>query len=142
MIRVLIADDHDRVRQRMVAFLRDVPDISVVGEARDGQAAVDFAQQLQPDVILMDIRMPHLNGLQATGQLRTMGHHARVLLVSITDGPANGRAAARCGANGFLFKGGSRAELIAAIRWVYGRQSYYYSPAPAPFLAERPNPGL
>ncbi len=139
MIRVLIADDHDQVRKRMIAFLQDAPDISVVGEARDGQAAVDFAQQLQPDVILMDIHMPHLDGLRATEQLRAMGHHAHVLLVSITDGPTNGRAAARCGASGFFLKGSSREELIAAIRWVYGRELCYYSPAVTPFLRKRAN---
>ncbi len=123
----------------MVAFLRDAHGISVVGEARDGQAAIDSAQHLQPDVILMDIHMPDVDGLQATQQLRAMGNPARVLLISFEDGPAAAQAAARCGANGFFLKGGGPEELIAAIRWVCSRQ-VYYSPALAPFRSDHANP--
>ncbi len=138
MIRVLIADDQPGLRQRMVRLLKDAPDIAVVGEAEDGQAAVEFAQQLQPDVILMDIQMPRLDGLQATEQLKGAGHPARVLLISLGDSVEHARSAARCGANGLFLKGGTREELITAVRSVYGGQMYY-TPALIPLLSDQAN---
>ncbi len=106
-----------------------------MGEAQDGQAAVDLAQELQPDVILMDIQTPRLDDLSATEQLRALGHPARVLLYSFAESATNVRAATQCGALGLVLKGGSREELIMAIRLVR-RWKIYYSPAVARFFTE------
>ncbi len=119
MIRVLIADDHQLFRQGLRLLLSQATDIHIVGEARDGQEAVDLAQRLNPDVILMDIEMPHVNGLRATEQLTTSKHPARVLILSMKEAGKDVHAAAQSGAQGYLIKNCGREELIQAIRTVY-----------------------
>ncbi len=133
MIRVLIVDDHQLVRQGLAALLMKAKDIEIIGEARDGQEAIEQAQQLRPDVILMDIEMPRLNGLRATAQLTALGNPARVLVLSMRDDEKDVRAAVESGAIGYLVKNSSREELIEAIRAVsIGNPAFSRVVAPFP----------
>ncbi len=116
MIRVLIVDDHQLMRQGVVALLLKAKDLRIVGEARDGQEAVELAERLQPDVILMDIEMPRLNGLRATEQLTRSGSSASIIILSMRSDADDVREAIRSGAQGYLIKNSSREDLIAAIR--------------------------
>ncbi len=124
MIRLLIAEDHKLVREGFIAQLMNAEDIVVVGEARNGLEAIELAQRLQPDVILMDIEMPRLNGFRATEQLAALGQPARVLMTSMLDDERNVQAAAECGAAGYYAKGSPAEELQAAIRAVYRGEVY------------------
>lgn len=119
MIRVLIADDHQLFRQGLALLLSAANDIQIVGEARDGQEAVEVARQLNPDVILMDLEMPRVNGLRATEQLTLSKHPARILVLSMKEGERDVRAASQSGALGYLTKDSNRETLIQAIRSVY-----------------------
>jgi CheY-like chemotaxis protein len=119
MIRVLVVDDHKLVRQGLCVLLMKAQDIKTVGEARDGQEAIDLAQHLQPDVILMDIEMPRMDGLRATCQLTASGSACKVLILSMRLDEEAARQAAACGARGYLVKDTGRQELIAAIRAVF-----------------------
>ena len=118
MIRVLLADDQSLVRAGFTALLDARDDIEVVGEASDGAEAVDLARKLRPDVILMDIRMPVLDGVEATRRLVTAGSPARILVLTTFDLDEYVHAAIRAGASGFLLKDVTPAKLLEAIRIV------------------------
>jgi DNA-binding NarL/FixJ family response regulator len=120
MIRVLIADDQSLVRAGFTALLDARDDIQVVGEAADGASAVDLAKKLRPDVILMDIRMPGLDGLEATRQIAADPEIARVRVVILTTFGLDEYLfdALRFGASGFLLKDTEPADLAAAVRVV------------------------
>lgn len=118
MIRVLIVDDHQLFREGLGQLLSQATDIRIVGEARDGQEAIELTQRLNPDVILMDIEMPRVNGLRATEQLTTSKHPARILILSMKEAEPDVHAAAQSGAQGYLIKQCDREELIQAIRSV------------------------
>lgn len=125
MIRVLVVDDHQLMRQGVMALLLKAKDIKVVAEARDGLEALEKTARADPDIILMDIEMPRLNGLKATEQLIQDGTSARIIILSMRSDPNDVREAARCGAKGYLIKNSSREELISAIRTVYdGGKAY------------------
>ncbi|MFF4330624.1 response regulator [Streptomyces sp. NPDC001591] len=119
MIRVLIADDQPLVRRGLSLILAPHPDVEVVGEAGDGAEAVALAQELHPDVVVMDIRMPVLDGVRATAELARLHPRARVLALSTFDMDEYVVAALRAGAYGFLPKDVSPEELIAAVRTVH-----------------------
>ncbi|WP_412075325.1 response regulator [Streptomyces xanthophaeus] len=119
MIRVLIADDQPLVRRGLALILGPDPEFEVVGEAEDGARAVALAQQLRPDVVVMDIRMPVLDGVKATGELARVLPETRVLALSTFDMDEYVVAALRAGAYGFLPKDISPEELIAAVRTVH-----------------------
>jgi len=116
MIRVLIADDQAMVREGFGALLAAQPDLLVVGSAPDGAAAVTAARRLDPDVVLMDVRMPVMDGLEATRRLLTPGASVRVLILTTFDLDDYVYEALRSGASGFLLKDAPRADLIAAVR--------------------------
>ncbi|MEV0994138.1 response regulator transcription factor [Nonomuraea sp. NPDC050202] len=118
MIRVLIADDQGMVRTGFTVFLSGQPDIEVVGEAADGREAVERAAELGPDVVLMDVRMPVMNGLEATRELMARQSTAKVLILTTFDLDDYVYEALRAGASGFLLKDASAAQLAEAVRVV------------------------
>jgi DNA-binding NarL/FixJ family response regulator len=117
-IRVLIADDQALVRGGFQMILESQPDIEVVGEAADGREAIDLANRLAPDVVLMDVRMPHLDGVEATRRLVAHGVSSKVLILTTFDLDEYVYAAIRAGASGFLLKDVVPAQLVEAIRVV------------------------
>jgi DNA-binding NarL/FixJ family response regulator len=117
-IKVVVADDQGMVRSGFSILLTAQPDIDVVGEAVNGREAVARAAQLRPDVILMDVRMPVLDGLQATREITALGDGPRVLVLTTFDLDDYVYEALRAGASGFLLKDASAAELASAVRVV------------------------
>ncbi|GLX00419.1 response regulator transcription factor [Microtetraspora sp. NBRC 16547] len=117
MLRVLVADDQDLFRGGFSMILDAQPDITVVGEASDGVEAVRAAAELQPDVVLMDIRMPTMDGVEATRRIRA-ATSARVLVLTMFDLDEYVYAALGAGASGFLLKDAHRDELVRAVRVV------------------------
>jgi DNA-binding NarL/FixJ family response regulator len=119
-LRVLLADDQELVRTgfRMIIDARD--DLTVVGEAADGRLAIEAARRTRPDVILMDIRMPNLDGIAATQRLVEDGHPARIIMLTTFDLDEHVFAALRAGASGFMLKDVRAGDLVDAIRVVAG----------------------
>jgi DNA-binding NarL/FixJ family response regulator len=118
MTRVLIADDDDLMRAGLVELLSGEPEIEIVGEASTGREAVERARRLTPDVVLMDVRMPDLNGIEATGELTRAAPDTRVLILTTFEQDDYVFGALRAGASGFLLKRTRPEELIAAVRTV------------------------
>ncbi|GAA2420478.1 response regulator transcription factor [Nonomuraea africana] len=119
MIRALIADDQGMVRTGFTVFLSSQPDIEVIGEAANGREAVERAALLKPDVILMDVRMPETDGLQATRQILTSGDFLpKILILTTFDLDDYVYEALRAGASGFLLKDASALQLAEAVRVV------------------------
>ena len=118
MIRLLLADDQPLLRQGMTLVLEGEPDLAVVGEAADGVQAVDQALRLRPDVVLMDVRMPRMDGIEATRRLAEAAPAVRVLILTTFDLDEHAFAGLRAGASGFLLKDVPPAELAGAIRAV------------------------
>jgi len=117
-IRVLLCDDQALVRSGFRLILESREDIEVVGEAEDGRKAIDLAGRILPDVILMDIRMPNLDGVEATQRLVSGGSAARILILTTFDLDEYVYEAIRAGASGFLLKDVEPAQLVDAIRVV------------------------
>lgn len=124
-ITLVVADDHTIVRRGLVSLLSLNPELEVVGEAADGRAAVDMAIQHDPDVVLLDIGMPVLNGLEATRQIRKKVPHARILILSAFDNDEYVIQVVRSGANGYMLKNTTADELYQAIKTVYNGRTYY-----------------
>jgi DNA-binding NarL/FixJ family response regulator len=118
MIRVLLADDQALVRSGFRLILETREDLEVVGEAEDGREAVELARKLRPDVILMDVRMPDVDGVEATRRLSVLGSTARVLILTTFDLDEYVYEAIRAGASGFLLKDVQPAQLVDAVRVV------------------------
>ena len=118
MISVLIADDQDLVREGLRMLLEAEPDLSVAGEAGDGSQALAQARLLDPDVILMDVRMPQMNGIEATTRLIQAGCRARILVLTTFNLDEYVYHALKAGASGFLLKDASREQLTGAVRAV------------------------
>lgn len=118
MIRILLADDQSLLRVGFRAFLESEGDLEVVGEAGNGQEALSMTRALRPDVVLMDVRMPVLDGIEATRQLVAEGSPSRILVLTTFDLDDYVYAALRAGASGFLLKDALPAELINGIRVV------------------------
>jgi len=134
-ITVLVADDHTIVRRGLVSLLSLGDAFSVVGEAADGRAAVDLALELEPDVVLMDVSMPVLNGLEATTRIKKKAPHIKVLILSAYDNEEYVLQVIRSGANGYLLKNTASEDLFAAVRSVYGGHAYF-SPSVSKILAD------
>ncbi|HEY5016347.1 MAG TPA: response regulator transcription factor [Streptosporangiaceae bacterium] len=118
MISVLIADDQDLVREGLRMLLEAEPDLVVAGEAADGSEAVAQARRLDPDVILMDVRMPGMNGIEATARLVQAGSRARILMLTTFNLDEYVYHALKAGAGGFLLKHATRDQLTGAVRAV------------------------
>ena len=127
-IRILLADDHAVVRQGFKMILNAQADMEIVGEAGNGRQAVELAEQLRPDVVVMDVAMPELNGIEATRRLASSVPHARVVALSMHKDSVYVREILRAGARGYLLKDSGAADLVAAIRAVASGESYL-SPA-------------
>jgi len=127
MIRVIVADDHHLVRQGIRSLLEQASDIEVIGEAGDGLEAIELAQRLKPDVIVMDIVMPYLNGTQAAERLRQLPHPPRVILLSMYSDPTLIQQALKSGVRGYLLKRCVVEELLLAVR-AAARGEIYLSP--------------
>lgn len=126
-ITLVVADDHTIVRRGLVSLLSLNPELEVVGEAADGRAAVDEAIKHDPDVVLLDIGMPVLNGLEATRQIRKKVPHARILILSAFDNDEYVIQVVRSGANGYMLKNTTADELYQAIKTVFSGRTYYSS---------------
>jgi NarL family two-component system response regulator LiaR len=122
-IQVLVADDHPLVRRGIRAVIDTEPDMAVVGEAADGQEAVELARQLRPDVILMDLVMPRKGGVEAIREIRQANPQARILVVSGFDSDDLVFPAIEAGAVGYMLKDISPIELLAAVREIYEGKS-------------------
>ncbi len=118
-IRVLLADDHTILRDGIRALLDDQADIEVIGEAGDGQATVKMTAQLQPDVVVMDIAMPLLNGLEATRQIQRDFPQVKVLILTMHENEEYIRQVLAAGALGYVLKDAAARDLLGAIRAVY-----------------------
>ena len=127
-IRVLLADDHTLVRAGIRSLLQGLENVEVVGEAGDGQEAVRLAEALRPDVVLLDVGMPGLNGLDVAARLATHDASIRVLILSMHTSEEYVLRALRAGCAGYLLKGSAVAELEIAVRAV-ARGETYLSPA-------------
>ena len=131
-IRVLIADDHPLFRDGMHGLLDSVPETEVVGEAASGEEAITLAETLQPDVILMDIKMPGINGFQAMREILQTSPHIRILIVSMLEDDDSVFAAMRAGARGYVPKRANQAEMLRAIRAVANGEAIF-----GPGIAQR-----
>jgi DNA-binding NarL/FixJ family response regulator len=129
-VRILIADDHPVFRFGLRALLGAEPDFAVVGEATTGEEALALAESLQPDVVLMDVNMPGMNGIEATRRILEISPGIGVLIVTMFDDDASVFAAMRAGARGYLLKGAAGEETIRAIRSVSEGEAIF-SPAVA-----------
>ncbi len=130
-IRILIADDHPVFRFGLRALLQGEPDMEVVGEATTGQEAVEMALALRPDVVLMDLNMPELNGIEATRRIRAESSEIGVLVLTMFDDDTV-FAAMRAGARGYLLKGAEGEETLRAVRAVAGGEAIF-----SPTIADR-----
>jgi DNA-binding NarL/FixJ family response regulator len=121
-IRLLIADDHALVRRGLRSMLEQEPDFEIVGEAGDGRAAVELCRSLVPDIVLMDVRMPGMDGLSATSTIKKERPEIEVVMVTMQENRAYIRKALQIGAAGYVLKDATQAELIEAVRHAMRRE--------------------
>jgi DNA-binding NarL/FixJ family response regulator len=119
VIRILTVDDHQLLREGIAAVLDGQEDMSLVGQARNGQEAIESFRSLRPDVTLMDLRMPDMSGIEAISAIRTEFPNARIIVLTTYAGDANAAAALKAGAAGYLLKNLVRKELLETIRAVH-----------------------
>ena len=124
MARVLIVDDHAFIRRGVQTILRPFPEWEFCGEAQNGKEAVRMAQELKPEVIIMDISMPELNGIEATRAIRKGQPAVKIVLLTLHDSSELLRIAFRAGARGYLLKSDAEQELVQALTVVLGEGAY------------------
>ncbi len=124
-IRILIADDHALFREGLGALFLSVPDTEVVGEAATGEEATTRAADLQPDVVLMDIQMPAINGIEATRRIVNQSPHIGVIVVTMFEDDDSVFAAMRAGARGYVLKGADQDEILKVIRAVASGEAHF-----------------
>jgi len=134
-IRVLLADDHQLMRSGMRLMLERETDLTVVGEARDGREAVAMAKSLKPEVVVMDIGMPNLNGIEAAHQMTQENPEMAIIVVSMHSDESYVLRALKAGARGYLLKDSAEADLIKAVHVVGGGKSFF-SPAVSKMLLD------
>ena len=128
MIRIVFADDHHLVRQSIISLLEDAEDIEFVGEAADGRESLKLIQQKRPDVAILDIAMPLLNGIETTRRIQTMDVNTRVVILSMYSDESTVRRVLKSGASGYLLKDSAVEELLIAIR-AANKGEIYLSPS-------------
>lgn len=126
--RVVLADDHDVVRQGLKRLLDRAPEIEVVGEASDGLEALKSVRELQPDVLLLDIEMPHMDGIEVARRLQELNIKVRILVLSAYDDREYIRALLDIGVSGYLVKGEAPGKIVEAVRGVAQGQKGWVSP--------------
>ncbi len=124
IIRILIADDHPVVREGLAAMINRRPDMQVIGEVADGQAAIDFFRLHRPDLILMDLRMPGTGGVEAISAIRAAAPDARIIILTTYDGDEDIYRGLQAGARAYLLKDTPRGELLDTIRAVHAGQRH------------------
>lgn len=127
MIRILVVDDHDLVRTGIVRMLSDVDGFTIIGEADSGEKAISLARTLEPDVVLMDVKMPGIGGLEATKRLVASHQRMRIIAVTALDDNLYPNRLMQAGALGYLTKGTGIDEMIKAIKTVYAGRHYMSS---------------
>ncbi len=127
LLRILIADDHEVARKGICSLLESHAGWEVCGEARDGREAVECATKLKPDVLLLDIGMPNLNGLDAARQILAMTPEARILILTVHDSEHVVREVLAAGARGFLLKSDAGRDLVAAVEALQNRRTFFTS---------------
>ncbi len=125
--RVLVADDHALIRDGICSLLDTTPDIEVIGVAEDGEQTLSKASELQPDIVLMDIRMPKINGMEATRLLKDKHPEMRVLCMSVHHEKLIVDSIMASGASGYLVKGNAAKEIVSAIRTVAAGKTFFCS---------------
>jgi len=125
IIRVVIADDHPVFRDGMRALFEATADIELVGEAADGASVIDVVATSTPDVVVMDLQMPGLDGVEATRRLATLAPRARVVVLTMFEDDASVFAAVRAGARGYLVKGADAGEIVGAIRAIAAGEAVF-----------------
>jgi DNA-binding NarL/FixJ family response regulator len=139
-IRVVISDDHDLFRRGLRMVLEAEEDIEVVAEAANGQEAVARVEELAPDVVLMDVRMPRMGGIEATRLIRQLFPTTRIIVLTVSDEEDDLYGAVKAGANGYLLKEVSIEEVADAVRAVFGGQSLISPTLASKLLAEFSGP--
>ena len=124
-IKIVLADDHEALRADTRALLDRQPDMMVIGEASNGQVAIEITESLMPDIVLMDITMPGMDGLEATRRIRMSRSPVAVLILSCHDEPGMVEAGRQAGAAGYLLKSTRSRQLLHAIRSVYHGQTLW-----------------
>jgi DNA-binding NarL/FixJ family response regulator len=145
MPRVLIVDDHAFIRRGVQSLLRPFPEWELCGEAENGNDAIRMVDMLEPDVVLMDVTMPGMNGIEATRHIRGVHPRVKIILLTLHESSEVLRSGFRAGANGYLLKADAEEELLKALRVVVGDGSYI-SPRIDPkvvtsVIKETPSPG-
>jgi DNA-binding NarL/FixJ family response regulator len=152
-IRIIVADDHPVVRGGLVALLRTIPSLDVVGEAADGETAVRLTHEHRPDVVLMDVRMPGMDGVEATRQIREQTPESRVLILTMYDDDATVFTAMKAGAQGYLLKESEQDDIVRAVHAVVAGEAIfgpgvaarvlgYFTEPPQSVVADYPFPEL
>ncbi len=131
-IRILLADDHDVVRQGLRTILRARPEWEICGEAANGKEAVEAAQRLQPDLIVLDITMPIMSGLEATEEIQKLHLDTRVLIFTMHDSKSLVRALKKAGAEGYVLKSHAARDLIPAIEKLLQGETFFGPEIEAP----------
>ena len=124
MPKVLIVDDHAFVRRGVQSILESMPEWELCGQASDGLEAVQLVEELNPDVVLMDVSMPVMDGIQATRAVRATNSRTKIVLLTLHESVEVLRSGFRAGANGYLLKADAEEELLKALRVVIGNGSY------------------
>jgi DNA-binding NarL/FixJ family response regulator len=125
MLRILIADDHELARRGIRALLESHPGWEVCAEARDGREAVDLTAELNPDIVLLDVGMPNLNGLEAARQILTASPKVAILILTMLDSDQTVREVLRAGAKGFLLKSDAGKDLVAAVEALELQRTFF-----------------
>ena len=131
-VRILIADDHTLFREGLRAILKAVPDFEIVGEAATSEEAINKAMNLKPDIILMDIQMPDMNGVKATEKIIEEHPHMGIIMLTMLEDDNSLFSALRAGARGYVLKGADKAEMVRCIRAVKNGEALF-----GPIIADR-----